>query len=85
LQQGFLSESVPRGGGALRGTLEQQSQRIRELEQLLVQIAVAAERDWRGKDQALVEQSGTAIAMTTDVVSVWQATPSAPRACWSSS
>jgi hypothetical protein len=55
------------------GTLAQQAQRISELEQLFVQIAVAEPRDWRAKNDALLAQSGGTVGFTSDPTTVWQA------------
>jgi uncharacterized protein YlxW (UPF0749 family) len=73
-KDGEAAAALALQGAALEGTLEQQARRVNELEQLLVDIAVASQRNWHDKNDELSAHGADWYAMAADVVSVWQAT-----------
>lgn len=53
------------------GTLTQQEQRIRDLERLFAELAIA--RDWEARGEVAVEAVTSAVSFSADVVSLWTA------------
>jgi hypothetical protein len=69
-EQALASLSTQRAG--FEGTIQHQAQRIRELEALFLEIATDRERDWRSKNDALLEQTAGTVSFAADVLTIWQ-------------